>query len=88
MYSEGLRSLLLYVITSWQVITVTVGIIIYLNIVFFVARSYRTPRISSIKKQIRPKQKKTQAPSPDADGEDSQSLPRRSNNDELGLEED
>ena len=86
MLKDGIFDLLLHVVSSWQVIVVTVGIILYLNIVFYVARSYRTPRIKSLVKQISVKRKNSKGTSAT---EGPETLPSGSNvNDELGLEEE
>ena len=76
MFSDEVRSMLLEVISSWQVIAVTVVLVIYISIVKSVARTRRTRRISASK----PKKKifkKRSAPS----------TPAKSKTDELGLEE-
>jgi flagellar biosynthesis/type III secretory pathway M-ring protein FliF/YscJ len=44
MFSKEVLALLTEVITSWQVIAITVALVIYLNIVFYVARAYHRPR--------------------------------------------
>ena len=71
---------------SWQVIAVTIGIVIYLNIVIYTARYYRTPRLGSMVKKISFKRKKSQD-DPNADGPETISGGGNSN-DELGLDED
>ena len=73
-------ALLLQVIKSWQVIAVTIAIILYLTLVSYVARAYHRPRASKTKAK-----KKKAVPIPvgpeeaEADGSDG--------SDELGLEE-
>jgi len=76
MFSEEVRGLLAQVITSWQVLAVTVVLIIYVFLVNYVARTHSRRRFSmpKIKKK---KSSKTQVPAPEAASED----------DELGLEE-
>jgi len=81
MFSQEFLDLLKHVITSWQVIAVTVGILIYMNIVTHVARSYHHPKV---KKAAKVKAKKaepvvSEGPEEIEGGGDS--------NDELGLEE-
>ena len=72
MFSSELRKLLAEVITSWQVLTVTGVLIIYVFIINYVARMHRrSPRISLPKV----KQKTPEAPAPPSESE------------ELGLEE-
>lgn len=82
MYPESIFDLIKHVVSSWQVITVTIGIVIYLNIVFYVARYYRTPRIGSMVRKISFKRKKH-------DNDPSSGGPQVADNtnDELGLEE-
>ena len=73
MFNSEIRTLLLEVIRSWQVLAVCVVLVIYIFIVNYVARIYnRNPR-----KMFLPKAKKglPEAPGP-------------SESDELGLEDD
>jgi flagellar biosynthesis/type III secretory pathway M-ring protein FliF/YscJ len=74
-------SLLKQVITSWQVIAVTIAIVIYISIVSSVARTRRRPHLA-LKK---PKAKKKKAAST-AEGPEEVTTGSNSN-DELGLEE-
>jgi len=80
MFNEEIRNMLIQVITSWQVIAVTVALVFYIFIVNSVARLYRRRRHSEIPPM--PKEKKeplnTAPPSPDTVQDD----------DELGLEEE
>jgi len=62
MFTGDVFELLKHVITSWQVIVVTLVVIIYLRIVTYMARSYRRPQ--SIKKLSF---KKKKAPTPPAE---------------------
>lgn len=48
MISKELMDLLVQVITSWQVIFITVVLILYFFLVFYVARLYRKPRTPSL----------------------------------------
>lgn len=82
MYPEGIFNLIKLVVTSWQVIFITVAIVLYLNIVFYVSRYYRTPKISSITGKLNFKRKKSEEV-PAASGPEEVA----SSNDELGLEE-
>jgi hypothetical protein len=86
MYPESMFELIKHVLTSWQVIAVTVGIVLYLNLVFYAARHYRTPKISSIAKKIRFKRKKS-SENPNSGGTDTISGGSNTN-DELGLDDD
>jgi len=67
------------VLMSWQVIAVTLAIIIYFFIVSYTARTYHRPRASKKPKVKAPKKKKADAASPE--GSESGS------SDELGIEE-
>jgi len=71
------------VITSWQVIVVTIAILLYISIVNNVSKSYRTPRVKKAPKVK--KQKAAAAETPIEEANDD--LPSGSSNDELGLEE-
>jgi hypothetical protein len=77
MFSEGIFKLLIRVVSSWQVIAITIALLLYLNIVFYVSRSYHRPR----EKKVRVKKKKAEE-IPAATTEEG-----ASSNDELGLEE-
>jgi hypothetical protein len=46
MFSGELISLLKQVITSWQVIAVSVALVLYIFLVSYVARTYQRPRAS------------------------------------------
>jgi len=86
MQTLALVDLIKYVVTSWQVIAITVGILIYLNIVFYVSRKHRSP--SSIvkmgdKKQKKKKEKAESAPP----GGPEETGGGKDTNEELGLEE-
>ena len=74
MFSEEVRNLLIQVITSWQVLAVTLVIIFYFFLVSYVARLYhRRPRKAPLPKK---KKDKEQVEEPVLD-----------ESDELGLEE-
>jgi len=77
MFSGGVGSVLKHVVTSWEVIVVTLAFILYVFIVNYVARSYHRPRAA---KKLTVKKKKA----PPA--ETFETPP--SSTDELGLEED
>jgi len=77
MFSEEIKRLLAEVITSWQVLAVTVVIIIYIFLVNYVARTYYRPRRFSMPKRKKRKSSDAAAPVPEA----------VSGDDELGLEE-
>lgn len=79
MFSKTMLPMLLEVISSWQVIAVTIAIVIYMSLVSYVARSHHRPRPS----KSRPKKKKAEA----AAGPEEVSAAGSDANDELGLEE-
>ena len=71
-----MKDMLIQVISSWQVLAVTLVLVIYFSIVNYVARVYlRSPRRSSKK----PRRSKVRAEAPAAPGP--------SETDDLGLEE-
>jgi len=78
MFSSEVRRMLVQVISSWQVIAVTVVLIIYISVVNYVARIYkRGSRRSSV--PIVPKEKK---------GDKKSKTPAPLITDELGLGEE
>ena len=81
MYPDGIFALLKEVISSWHVIAITIALVIYMNIVFYVARAYHRPRV----KKVRVKKVKESKADDDLGGivDDGDNL-----NDELGLEEE
>lgn len=68
------------VLKSWQVIAVTVAIILYMSLVSYVARAYRRPRAVSKNK---PKRKKAEPVS----GPEEVTASGADTNETLGLEE-
>jgi hypothetical protein len=60
-FSKELTSLIVSVLTSWQVIAVTLGIVVYVAIVSNVARLYRSarPKASKVKRSREKKEKET-----------------------------
>ena len=55
MFNEELRNLLIQVLTSWQVLAVTVVLVLYIFLVNYVARIYhrrRQPPKAKIQEQI------------------------------------
>jgi hypothetical protein len=80
-FSKEVLNLLGQVITSWQVLVVTLGFIFYVNIVTYVARDrYRPPKAQ----KTRVRKNKVKMP-PAAGPEEAEA--GSSTNDELGLEE-
>ena len=79
MFSDELKKLIFQVISSWQVLTVTGVLIVYVFIVNNVARLYhRRPRKVSVPKAVKPAVPETKAP---------QAAAAAPEVDELGLEE-
>jgi hypothetical protein len=67
MVSEELMGLLRQVIQSWQVIVITIVIVLYLSLVCYVARTYHRPRSVSKSKPKTQKKKVEAAPVEPAD---------------------
>jgi len=84
MFSEEVASVLFYVLTSWQVIGVTIVLVLYLSLVGYVARSYRRPRFVS---RSRPRKAKKAAASV-ANSAPEETPDREDTNEALGLEEE
>jgi len=83
MQSLTVLELLKQVVLSWQVIVITIAIVLYLQIVFYVARKRRGPKKTS---KISMKQKKPKAEKPAESAEAG--APGKSANEELGLDEE
>jgi uncharacterized membrane protein len=79
MFSKEIMGLLIQVIKSWQVIAVTVAIVLYMSLVSYVARMYHRPHAS----RLRPKKKQKAAPAAGPE----EAISGSDSNDELGLEE-
>jgi hypothetical protein len=54
------------VLTSWQVIAVSIALILFLNLVFYTARAYHSPRVKKVKIK---KQKPEALPLPESEPE-------------------
>jgi len=73
MFSDELKSLLFQVIKSWQVIAVTVVLVLYISLVNYAARAHKKPAFVS---KIKPKKKekkekaKKEAPKGSEDGDE------------------
>jgi len=79
MFSAEIRSLIVQVISSWQVLTVTVVIILYFFLVSYVASVYhRRPRKAPLPKNKNKNKKQA---------EEQAEEPVLDESDELGLEE-
>jgi len=64
MFSQEFTELLIQVIQSWQVIAVTIALVLFINLVGYVARSYRRPRSVS---KSKPKKVKPAPPKEDSE---------------------
>ncbi|MDR2485829.1 MAG: hypothetical protein LBD55_10585 [Treponema sp.] len=71
MISNELKSLLIQVITSWQVIAVSVALVLYFSLVFYVARFSNTVKIPAMPKP-KPKPKKENKPEPKSAEDDEE----------------
>jgi len=83
MFSQEVGKLLIQVIKSWEVLFVTVGLVLYIFIVNYVSRSHYRPKVAKVKK-VKVKKAEPVIEASEDDDEDSHD----SSNDELGLEED
>ena len=81
MFSREVRELLFQVITSWQVIAITIALVMYMFLINYVSRSYNRPkRVSrSRPRKTKAAQRAKSGPSEVSDNADS--------NEALGLEE-
>jgi len=61
MFSMELKELLPQIITSWQVIVISIALVLYMWLVNYVARTYHRPRFIS---KSKPKRKKAEAAPP------------------------
>jgi len=81
MLSVELFELLKQVVTSWQVIAITIVLLLYIAVVLNLSKKYYKPRVKKSKVK---KVKTKSAAKPDSTDD---SLPGGDSNDELGLEE-
>jgi hypothetical protein len=58
MFSDGLMGLLVQVVMSWQVIAITVALVLYMFLVGYVSRTYHRPSFVS---KSRPQKSKKEA---------------------------
>jgi len=77
---EDLIKIIVQVLTSWQVIAITIAVLLYIFLVGHVAKSYHRPRTV---KKVKEKKKKEAAPVAESDD----ITPVDDSNDDLGLEE-
>jgi len=88
MFTEEVIAMLKKVISSWQVIAVTIAIVFYLNIVFYTAKSYHRPRAKPSEKiKINKKKSEPEPVLPDAGDTEADSDSDSNSNADLGLEE-
>ena len=73
MFSKELTELLLQVITSWQVIAVTIGLVLFMSLVSYVARRYHRP--ASVSKSKPKKVKPPPQPKEEKQENDDEILP-------------
>ena len=83
MFSSEVRGLLFQVITSWQVIAMTVVLVMYMFLVNYVARTYHRPKRVS---KSRPRKTKVKAAQRVKSGP-SEVSDSANSNEALGLEE-
>ena len=73
MFSEELKNLLIQVIKSWQVIAVSIVLVLYISLVNYAARAHKKPAFVS---KLKPKKKekkekpKKEKPKKETDDED------------------
>lgn len=80
---DELKELIIQVLTTWQVIAMTVVLILYYFLVSYAARTYRRPRLTAppaIKALKERKERKPRAPKGEPDVE--------TGDDDLGLEKE
>jgi hypothetical protein len=83
LFSPELKKLLFQVITSWQVIAVTVVIVLYLFLVSYVAKLYHSPRSPSRFSTKLKKPKKTAPALEPSEAEEEE----ETDDEDLGLED-
>jgi len=83
MFTKEFFEVFTQIIKSWQVIAVSIVIVLYLKIVSYVSRSYHQPRQTKVKKEKVKPEKAAPAPAETPEKADSGS----GSDEELGLEE-
>jgi len=72
MFSDELRNLLFQVIKSWQVIAVTIAVVLYISLVNYAARAHHKPvsvsKLKPKKKEKKEKPKKEKPGSKETEG--------------------
>jgi len=82
MFSKEFLELLIEVITSWQVIGITIALLLFLKVVFNAAKAYRRPKTKAAGKM----KFKFRKPKSNA-GDSAEIIHEDNGKDELGLEE-
>ena len=82
MFSKEVMNLLFQVVTSWQVIAVTLALVVYMYFFNYVAKSQRQPRGVSKSRPRKIKAAKAMRKASPSEAPDSEDI-----NDALGLEE-
>jgi Na+-transporting methylmalonyl-CoA/oxaloacetate decarboxylase gamma subunit len=72
MISDEVKMLLIEVITSWQVIGVTVVLVLYLSLVFYVARFHQRRKKVAMLPKAKPKPKKEKKAPVEEEEEDTE----------------
>ncbi len=67
MLNGTFMSLIFSVLSSWQVIAAVVAVLLYLSLVFYVARLHRPSRFASSPRARKGDKKREVAPAPEAD---------------------
>jgi len=80
MFSNELTGLLIQVVQSWQVIAVTVVLVLYMFLVNYAARTHHRPSYVSKSKPKKSKKKEAPAAQPD-----KKEAPPKTADEELGL---
>ena len=86
MFSEEIMPLILNVISSWQVIVITLGVILYISLILFVGNTRTQQRnrfhYASVVKKKKPV-RSAKSPKKESDEDEEDDI-----NDELGIDEE
>jgi len=75
MFSEELKSLLLQVIKSWQVIAVTIVLVLYISLVNYASRAHKKPAfVSKLKPKKKEKKEKAKKEKPKKETEEGDEI--------------
>jgi len=86
MYPGGIYALIKDVLSSWEVIVVTLAMLLFIKIVFAVSSTYRRPRVS--KKPPKAKKPKPEAAPPPEDSDEIHEEERPSDDEEPEVKEE